>query len=206
MRPCLSEKGDQKGEHGMNAPSAKQQIIVSGVGGQGILFITRLLAETAIYKGLPVLTAETHGMAQRGGIVVSHLKIGGFSSPLIRPAMADALLLLKEENLQNHFFYLKPGGMVVVNAPSCPKMTGDGKLLWINADAMAKKARQPKSVNMILVGFAISSLRRVGMQPFCNSDDIRAVLHDKLAFRKELLKSALTAFEGGLARGEEVNI
>ena len=45
----------------------EQQIIISGVGGQGVLFITRLLAEAAIQKGHSVLTAETHGMAQRGG-------------------------------------------------------------------------------------------------------------------------------------------
>jgi indolepyruvate ferredoxin oxidoreductase, beta subunit len=190
----------------MNALSAKQQILLSGVGGQGILFITRLLAETAIYKGLPVLTAETHGMAQRGGIVVSHLKIGGFSSPLIRPARADALLLLKEENLKNHIYYLKPGGSVVVNAPSQPQVTVDGRLLWIDADALAKKAHQPKSVNTILVGFAISSLSRCGMQPFCGPDDIRAVLQKKLADREKLLKSALSAFEVGLARGQEVKI
>ena len=44
----------------------KQQIIISGVGGQGVLFVTRLLAEAAIQKGMPVVTSETHGMAQRG--------------------------------------------------------------------------------------------------------------------------------------------
>jgi indolepyruvate ferredoxin oxidoreductase beta subunit len=45
----------------------QQQIIISGVGGQGVLFVTRLLAEAAIQKGMPVVTSETHGMAQRGG-------------------------------------------------------------------------------------------------------------------------------------------
>ena len=46
--------------------SIQQQVIISGVGGQGVLFVTRLLAEAAINKGLPVFTSETHGMAQRG--------------------------------------------------------------------------------------------------------------------------------------------
>ena len=58
--------------------SIQQQIIVSGVGGQGVLFITRLMAEAAIKKGLSVLTSETHGMAQRGGTVLSHIKAGNF--------------------------------------------------------------------------------------------------------------------------------
>ena len=110
MHPCLSEEGDRKGGGAVNSPSETQQILISGVGGQGILFITRLMAEAAIYKGLPVLTAETHGMAQRGGIVMSHLKVGGFSSPLIRPGKADMLLLLHEENLEGHLYYLAPWG------------------------------------------------------------------------------------------------
>ena len=65
-----------------------QQLIISGVGGQGVLFITRLLAEAAIAGGLPVLSSETHGMAQRGGIVVSHLKVGGFAGPRRRARAA----------------------------------------------------------------------------------------------------------------------
>jgi len=63
----------------------RQQILISGVGGQGVLFVTGLLAEAAINKGLPVFTSETHGMAQRGGTVMSHFKVGDFSSPLIQP-------------------------------------------------------------------------------------------------------------------------
>ena len=79
-----------------------QQLIISGVGGQGILFVTRLLAETAIAAGMPVLTSETHGMAQRGGIVISHLKVGEYTSPLVRPGQADGLLSLKGETVALH--------------------------------------------------------------------------------------------------------
>ena len=94
----------------------KQQIIISGVGGQGVLFVTRLLAEAAMMKGFPVLTSETHGMAQRGGTVVSHLKVGDFSSPLIRPFSADGLLALKPESLAQHGGFVKPGGWAIVNS------------------------------------------------------------------------------------------
>ena len=59
-----------------------QQIIISGVGGQGVLFVTRLLAEAAINKGLAVFSSETHGMAQRGGTVLSHLEGGGLLESL----------------------------------------------------------------------------------------------------------------------------
>ncbi|MEE4609050.1 MAG: 2-oxoacid:acceptor oxidoreductase family protein [Desulfobacteraceae bacterium] len=80
----------------------RQQIVISGLGGQGVLFVTRLLAEAAIDARLPVFTSETHGMAQRGGTVVSHLKIGAYASPLIRPGQADGLICLKAENVAAH--------------------------------------------------------------------------------------------------------
>jgi indolepyruvate ferredoxin oxidoreductase beta subunit len=96
--------------------AVRQQILISGVGGQGVLFVTRILAEAAIARGLAVFTSETHGMAQRGGTVVSHLKVGEFHSPLIRAGQADGLLALKAENLSQHMSFLKPGGWVFLNS------------------------------------------------------------------------------------------
>ena len=93
----------------------QQQIVISGVGGQGVLFVTRLMAEAAIRKGLPVLTSETHGMAQRGGTVISHLKVGAYSSPLIRTGQADVLLAMKDEGAAQHGHYLHRDGWAVVN-------------------------------------------------------------------------------------------
>ncbi len=110
-----------------------QQIIISGVGGQGVLFVTRLLAEAAIKKGLPVFTSETHGMAQRGGTVLSHLKVGEYASPLIRPAQADGLLVLKAENLAQHGAFLKDGGWVIANGEN--KVKNDNRLVLYAVDA-----------------------------------------------------------------------
>ncbi|CCK80983.1 2-oxoacid:acceptor oxidoreductase family protein [Desulfobacula toluolica] len=98
--------------------SVEQQIIISGLGGQGVLFVTKLLAETAMAENYKVLTSETHGMAQRGGIVISYLKIGDFSGPLIRPGKADALIALKEETFHHHGYLVKDNGFSVVNSPS----------------------------------------------------------------------------------------
>jgi indolepyruvate ferredoxin oxidoreductase beta subunit len=119
-----------------------QQIVISGAGGQGVLFITRLLAEASILRQLPVFTSETHGMAQRGGTVISHLKIGGFTSPLIRPGQADGLLLLRPENLAVHGAYLKPGGWLVSNRK--PAMSDVPLTAWVDADALARKWEIPK--------------------------------------------------------------
>ena len=94
----------------------KQQIVVSGIGGQGVLFVTRILAEAAIEKGMEVLTSETHGMAMRGGTVISHVKVGPFTSPLIRAGQADIGLFLHAGNLEVHRGFLKPGGLIYMNA------------------------------------------------------------------------------------------
>ena len=90
--------------------------VLSGLGGQGILFMTRVLAMTALNKGFDILGAETHGMAQRGGSVVSHLKIGPARSSLIRAGGADFLLSMDESEAYRHLPYLKKGGMLFANA------------------------------------------------------------------------------------------
>ena len=59
------------------------QYIIAGIGGQGILFTSKILGKIAIDKGLPVIGSEVHGMAQRGGSVISHFKIGDYKGPLI---------------------------------------------------------------------------------------------------------------------------
>ena len=73
-------------------PPDDVKLILAGIGGQGVVFATRLLAQTAAAMGMPVLASETHGMSQRGGSVLAHLKLGGTESPLIRRGTADILL------------------------------------------------------------------------------------------------------------------
>lgn len=169
----------------------KQQIVVSGVGGQGILFVTRLLAEAAIRRGLPVLTSETHGMAQRGGTVVSHLKVGEFSSPLIRPGKADGVLIMKAENVALHGFFLKHGGWAVVNQPegTVCEMTR----CTMDADGMAAAMGNPKSVNLIMLGFALARSPEI----FCRADDIRRIIAARLAGDPAMRAAAAAAFEAG---------
>ena len=72
-------------------------MIFCGLGGQGILFMTKIFARAALDKGLATLGAETHGMAQRGGSVVSHLKLGTAASSLVREQTAGFLLALEGE-------------------------------------------------------------------------------------------------------------
>jgi indolepyruvate ferredoxin oxidoreductase beta subunit len=91
-------------------------IILCGLGGQGILFMTRVLAQTALDKGLNILGAETHGMAQRGGSVVSHLRIGDVQSSLIKKGSAHFLLALEENEGYRNLPFLSRGSQMYVNA------------------------------------------------------------------------------------------
>ena len=170
-----------------------QQIVVSGVGGQGVLLVTRLLAEAAMTLDLPVFTSETHGMAQRGGTVLSHLKVGDFPSPLIRPGQADGLLALKAENLKAHGPFLNPEGWTVVNA------AGDlpGAL---DAEAIALDLGNPKAVNLVLLGFALASRDAAGRPLlFCSCEDVARAIRQTLSARPKMMAGALAALAAGAA-------
>jgi indolepyruvate ferredoxin oxidoreductase beta subunit len=168
-----------------------QQIVISGVGGQGVLFVTRLMAEAAIRKGLPVLTSETHGMAQRGGTVISHLKVGAYTSPLIRTGQADVLLAMKDEGAAQHGHYLHRDGWAVVNGA----VLAEG---WrqLDADGLAHQIGNPRAVNLVVLGGALAEGAPHPL--FCTAEDIRAVMAERLAAKPALLEKSYKALDAGL--------
>lgn len=127
----------------------KQQIIVSGIGGQGALFLTRVIAQVAVDLDIPVLTSETHGMAQRGGTVLSTLKVGDFASPLIRTGQGNVGLLLWEANLAVHRPLLAGNGVLVVNS------VNGGEGLRINGSGIARELGNAVLSNLVLLGLAV---------------------------------------------------
>ena len=171
-----------------------QEIVISGVGGQGVLFMTRLLAEAAIDKGLNVFTSETHGMAQRGGTVLSHLKVGDFKSPLIRPGNADGLLVLASENIVQHGGYAKENGFAVINASADVEGVSLTKHI-VDANKVAAEIGIPKAVNVVLLGYALGVLSSSGL--FCTKDDIMKVMDDRLSGNQKLMASSKKAFMAG---------
>jgi indolepyruvate ferredoxin oxidoreductase beta subunit len=182
--------------------SSTYQIVISGVGGQGVLFITRLLAEAAIAKGLPVFTSETHGMAQRGGTVISHLKVGEFTSPLINPGRADGLIALKAESLFQHSGYIKPGGWAVVNSATAGTGADDQFFhpSFFDADRLAQEMSAPKTLNLLMLGFTLARVVKKSNQDqmlYCNVDDIAAILKNRLEGKTQLLQSAIRALRIG---------
>ncbi|MEJ5347166.1 MAG: 2-oxoacid:acceptor oxidoreductase family protein [Desulfosoma sp.] len=177
----------------------QQQIAVSGLGGQGVLFVTKILAEAALLKHFSVLVSETHGMAQRGGNVISHLKVfsrkpspassstdflasSPLTSPLIRPGCADILLALHEEGVAAHGYLLRPGGILFCHRFD-PKAPGE-----IDAVRLAKNIGHAVAANMVLLGYAVASGNL-----FCTLDDVKAVLNQLEGKRVELSLKALEA-------------
>ncbi|SDT84977.1 2-oxoacid:acceptor oxidoreductase family protein [Desulfobacula phenolica] len=174
--------------------SVEQQIIISGLGGQGVLFVTKLLAETAMAENYKVLTSETHGMAQRGGIVISYLKIGDFSGPLIRPGKADALIALKEETFHHHGYLVKDNGFSVVNSPS--RIESNRFFVYSrDAETLAIKAGNPQSVNVVMLGYFTAVLEKkcdlISLAGICKT------IEHKLGGKKQVLESVLGLLESG---------
>lgn len=178
-----------------------QQIIISGVGGQGVLYITRLLAEAALFQDRHILISETHGMAQRGGNVISHLKVGkqepsaaadtgcnrtrpGLepTSPLIRPGRADFVLALHSDGLKAHGYFLKSDGTAFCNAQD------DKDRDCVDATGIAASLDSPVSANLVLLGFALAS-----GELFCTCEEVESVLKQSDGKRLEINLKALRA-------------
>lgn len=177
--------------------------VLTGLGGQGILFMTKILATTALNRGYNILGAETHGMAQRGGSVVSHLRIGDARSSLIRAGAADFLLSMDEFEAYRYLPYLKKGGTLFANA-SAEHFPDDRVAAYLEKNEIefkameaAKKAMElgsPKSTNLAMVAFYAA----FGYGPL-SSDDLRATVDDMSPgpFKEKNLKIFDSCFETG---------
>ena len=140
----------------------KINMVLCGLGGQGILFMTKVLARTALAKGMHVLGAETHSMAQRGGSVVSHLRLGDVNSSLVNAGECHHLLALEENEACRNLSFLARGAQLYVNTAS-KRFPGnrvryylEGKEIRYQTVAAGKIALDlaaPMAANLALVGF-----------------------------------------------------
>jgi indolepyruvate ferredoxin oxidoreductase beta subunit len=144
-------------------------IILAGVGGQGVLSLAAIVAKAAMADGLFVRQSEVHGMAQRGGAVLAHLRISdrAIAGDLVPSGGADMILAMEPLESLRYLSYLKPDGIVVsaaesfVNIPDYPELGAvHGAIralprsLLVEAAAIAKEAGSPRAVNMALAGAA----------------------------------------------------
>ena len=129
----------------------RKDIILCGVGGQGTVLASRLISAAAMAADLPVLSAETIGMAQRGGSVFSHLRIGeGVCSPMIARGEADLILGFEPGEAVRMLPFLKPDGQVVVSARPVMPVTAALSGTEYNAGAMLDFLRS-RVKNLVVV-------------------------------------------------------
>lgn len=147
----------------------KMNIILSGVGGQGILSIATVIGEAATEAGLHLKQAEVHGMSQRGGDVQSNLRLSDeeIFSDLIPKGEADLIISMEPMEALRYLPFLSKDGRVVssseplVNIPDYPsqkallnELKSLPKVVLLDIDAIASENNMPKSANMILLGMA----------------------------------------------------
>lgn len=175
------------------------RIFMTGVGGQGTLTATTLLAKAALLRDLPVTSGEIHGMAQRGGVVESTLLIG-LKSPKIGPGEADILLGFEPLESLRALTYLRRGGMVFSSSEAIPPLsvaTGQhacpdlnavreriaewtDKAWYVPCQSLGIQAGAPQSGNIALLGAAAQG----GAFPFgpdALEEAIRANMKAKVA-------------------------
>ncbi len=147
----------------------KKDIILAGVGGQGILSFATIIGAAAIEQGMFLKQAEVHGMSQRGGDVQSHLRISDneISSDLIPEGKADLIISVEPMEALRYLPWLSPEGWVItstqpfINVPNYPepeKVMAELKKLKnhvaLDADTIAKDLGSARSANMVILGAA----------------------------------------------------
>jgi indolepyruvate ferredoxin oxidoreductase, beta subunit len=147
-------------------------ILIVGIGGQGTILASNILGSACLIEGRHVKGAETHGMAQRGGSVESHIRIDGLYGPLIVPGTAEVIIAFDMLEALRYSYYLKKGGVIIVNRQlvvptsvfmqDLPVPTQEDvlqrlsvyKLCIIDADRLAKEAGSPLTQNVVMLGAA----------------------------------------------------
>ena len=152
----------------------KRDIILAGVGGQGILSIATVIGDAALNEGLYLKQAEVHGMSQRGGDVQSNLRLSSepIYSDLIPKGGADLIISLEPMEALRYLPYLKEDGWIVtnskpfVNIPNYPEIEdvlahvkAISHHVLLDVETLAKEAGAPaQAANMVLLGAAIPML------------------------------------------------
>jgi indolepyruvate ferredoxin oxidoreductase beta subunit len=146
-------------------------LVIAGVGGQGTILASDIIGTAAVKENLSVRAAETHGMAQRGGSVVNHVRLGCELGSMIPLKGADVLLALEPSEALRYIDYLAEDGVVIVNtAPIHPvtvtsghctypkvdniiaKLRESHDVIAFDATALALEAGHPQAMNVVMVG------------------------------------------------------
>ena len=193
-------------------------MLVTGVGGQGVILASDMIGEVALAAGCDVKKTDTLGMAQRGGSVISNVRIGQkVWSPLIRDGGVDILVAFEKLEAARWVDYLRPGAVAIVNNYALPPLSVNlgnerypsdeeiagilrqraGRIYFINGTESAKKLGNVRTLNMYMLGCASLLLAfDVQMWKDCMSRRIRA----------NVLQINTAAFDLGRKEGLDVDI
>ena len=193
--------------------SGSFDILIVGIGGQGTILASNILGEACLIENRHIRGAETHGMAQRGGSVESHIRIGGEFGPMIAPGQADLLISFDLLEALRYSHYLKKGGKMVVNSHLVlPTSVFTQKLTppanadiiaalkkhdhcLLDADALAAEAGSPLSANVVMLGAASGAI------PLKPESLLEAV---KRLVPKKTVEINVKAFESGRKAGGKI--
>lgn len=170
-------------------------ILIVGVGGQGTLLASRVLAQAAVDQEYDVKVSEIHGMAQRGGSVVSQVRYGNkVFSPIIKQGDADVIMAFEKLEAARYLPFLRKGGLMVINTDKIdplPVMSGEvrypekleekiagvvPKTVTLDATGIAEKCGTSKAANIVLVGLVG---RTLGMPLDSLVEAIRGLVPEK---------------------------
>jgi indolepyruvate ferredoxin oxidoreductase beta subunit len=195
------------------AEKKKFDLLITGVGGQGAILASDIIGKAAVAAGLPIRAAETHGMAQRGGSVVNHIRVGNDYGSMIPKKGADLLLALEPMEAVRYLDFLKDGGIIIVNTqPVIPVTVTSGLAKYpevsdivdvlsekyivkaFNADELAHEAGSRLAMSVVMVG-AVSGYLPIPEETLLES--VRAFVPQKT------IEVNLRAFEAGRRKVEE---
>jgi len=196
----------------------KQDLLMVGVGGQGIILASDILGEVALTAGYDVKKTDTLGMAQRGGSVLSHVRLADqVSSPLIKEGEVDMLVAFEKLEAARWAHFLSPGGLAVVNNHAMPPLSvsmgtaryptdeevGDilrrqtNRICFTNGTGRAAELGDVRALNIFMLG-CVSSFLPIDVELW------KDCISQRLPSR--ILQINMTAFEQGRKETSNVNV
>ncbi len=196
----------------------KRDLLMVGVGGQGIVLASDILGEVALAAGYDVKKTDTLGMAQRGGSVLSHVRIADkVWSPLIKEGDVDVLVAFEKLEAARWSYYLHPGGVAIVNNQSTPPLSvslgthrypGDkeiegtlrqraDRIYFVDGTDKAKELGDIRTLNMIMLGY-VSFLLPI------DADIWKDCISQRLS--PKILKMNMAAFDKGREEMSSANL
>ncbi|HII79464.1 MAG TPA: indolepyruvate oxidoreductase subunit beta [Methanosarcina sp.] len=195
------------------AGEKKLDLLITGVGGQGAILASDIIGKAAVVSGLSIRAAETHGMAQRGGSVVNHIRLGTDLGSMIPKKGADIMLALEPMEAVRYLDFLKDGGVIIVNMhPIIPVTVTSGLAKYpdvqeildvlsekyvvkaVNANELAYEAGSRLAMNVVMVG-AVSGYLPIPKEALLES--VKALVP------KKTIEINVRAFEMGRGKIEE---